>query len=93
VGRDIIVNAEGAMKILGVNVSQDSMTEGALSKTILTSSSQGDLAMSMKPSKSASFSGVIHPKRELSSSAKRYLEVAKNIAAIQLNKPSILRVE
>jgi hypothetical protein len=49
--------------------------------------------MTMKPSKSASFSGVTHPKRELSSSAKRYLEVAKNIAAIQLNKPSILRVE
>lgn len=81
------------MKILGVNVSQDSMTEGTLSKTILTSSSQGDLALTMKPSKSASFSGVTHPKRELSSSAKRYLEVAKNIAAIQLNKPSILRVE
>lgn len=82
VGRDIIVNVEGAMKILGVNVSQDSINECTLSKTILTSSSQGDLVMSMKPSKSASFSSGTHPKRELSSSAKRYLEVAKNLAAI-----------
>ena len=49
--------------------------------------------MTMKPSKSASFSGGTFSKRELSASAKRYLEVAKNIAAIQLNKPSILRVE
>lgn len=47
VGRDIIVNVEGAMKILGVNVSQDSINECTLSKTILTSSSQGDLVMSI----------------------------------------------
>ena len=92
VGRDIIVNVAGAMKILGVNVSQDSITEGTLWKTIITSSSQGDLVVAMKPSKSASFSGGTQPKRELSSSAKRYLEVAKNLAAIQLSKPSILRV-
>ncbi len=81
------------MKILGISVTQESIIEGTLSKTILTSISQGDLVMSVKPSKSASFCGGTHPKRELSSSAKRYLEVAKNIAAIQLNKPSILRIE
>jgi hypothetical protein len=49
VGRDIIVNVVGAMKIIGANVSQDSINEGTLSKTIITSSSQGDLVVAMKP--------------------------------------------
>jgi hypothetical protein len=55
----------------------------SLSRTIATSSSQGDLAPNMKTQKSASFIGYQHSintQRELTSSAKRYLEVAKNIA-------------
>jgi hypothetical protein len=56
VGRDIIINIDAAMKIIG-GMQEPQFFENTLSKTIINSNSQNVLGMTLKTNKSASFLG------------------------------------